>query len=149
MRGGRTIAIGCVAVAAVLGYTCGPQRVATPSPPGSALFVLLPDVDSGALGSASVSSASVTVDLAGARDATRVVANQSPTPPVTLDEAGPASSGTRCQPCRRQDVFNLNFRFESDELTVEGKGTHFDPAVVDAFIRGAPFLRTITSQVTL
>jgi outer membrane protein OmpA-like peptidoglycan-associated protein len=70
-----------------------------------------------------VSSRSETVDLVAERSATRVVANKPPTPAFTIDEAevkrifGDALPAVPPAP----RIFNLYFRFESDELTDEAR----------------------------
>jgi peptidoglycan-associated lipoprotein len=114
----RALAVGLVAIAATPG--CGRHRVQSPTPPPKQeLIVLLPDPESGALGRATVASASTTVDLVGAREATEVVPNRQPSPPVAIDEArvqqifGDALSAL--PPAPRS--FNLYFQFDSDELT--------------------------------
>ena len=114
----RTLAAGLIAVAATA--ACGPKRPATPTPPrASELIVLLPDPESGSVGRVTVTSASATVALAGAREGTEIVANQPPTPPAAIDEAklqqvfGAVLSALPPPP----KAFNLYFQFDSDELT--------------------------------
>jgi putative two-component system response regulator len=34
------------------------------------------------------------------------------------------------------------------ELIASGEGTHFDPAIVDAFMRSAPLLRTVAHDLS-
>jgi outer membrane protein OmpA-like peptidoglycan-associated protein len=112
--------VGLFVVTGAAAAACGGRRPATPSPPpASELIVLLPDQDSGAVGRAAVTSASATVDLAGAREATEITANRPPTPPAAIDEAriqrvfGDALSALPPPP----QSFNLYFQFDSDELT--------------------------------
>ncbi len=121
-RDQTTIILG--AVAAVLLWGCGARRVAGPTPPPSPdLIVLLPDPDNGALGRASVSTPSGTVDLIDARSATQVLANRPPTPPSVLEEAevrrvfGDALAALPLPPA----LFNLYFKFDSDDLTDEAR----------------------------
>jgi len=108
--------VGLAAVSTAL--ACGPRRVAGPSRDRE-LIVLLPDPDGGGPGRAAVTSASATVDLAAARDATQVVGNRRPTPPAALDDAriqqvfGDALSALPPAP----KSFTLYFQFDSDELT--------------------------------
>jgi peptidoglycan-associated lipoprotein len=115
----RALTVALAAIAATAG--CGPRhRVPPPTPPAKQeLIVLLPDPESGAVGRATVASASATVDLAAARDATEVVPNRPPTAPAAIDEArvqqvfGDALSALPLAP----RSFNLYFQFDSDELT--------------------------------
>jgi outer membrane protein OmpA-like peptidoglycan-associated protein len=120
----RSSAVILGAVAVVLAEGCGPQKVAPPAPPPSPeLIVLLADPDNGAIGRASVASGPGTVDLIGDRSATRVLANRPPTPPEVLDEAevqrvfGGALAALPMAPA----LFNLYFKFDSDELTDESR----------------------------
>jgi peptidoglycan-associated lipoprotein len=112
----RALAVGLVAAAAAV--ACGPRRPAMPSPPPE-LLVLLPDPEGGALGRATVTSASATVDLVGEREATEVVGNRPPTRPVAIDEArlqrvfGDVLSALPPAPVS----FNLYFQFDSDQPT--------------------------------
>ena len=112
-------------IAATLVTACGPKRIAAPARPGhapQALVVLLPDAN-GSVGRARVSNESGSTDLASARDATYVAANQPPGPIGTLSEAdvkrifGTALSAL--PPAPRH--FTLYFRFETDELTDESR----------------------------
>src|SRR5262245_56097036 len=124
MNGHRTgIVLGVMAAA--LACSCGPRRVTTapPPPPATELFVLLPDADNGAIGRASVSTPSGTVELIGARSATEVAANRAPAPPRVLEDAevqrvfGDALAALPLPPA----FFNLYFKFNSDELTDESR----------------------------
>jgi outer membrane protein OmpA-like peptidoglycan-associated protein len=121
MRVVRLTGIGTVAVAATFASACGPRRVAQPSQPAPELVVLLADPETGAPGHARVTSSSATVDLVDERSATRVVASKPPTPAFTMDEAevrrvfGDALAAVPPTP----RIFNLYFRFDSDELTDE------------------------------
>jgi len=115
----QALALVCVAVA----VACGPRRVAAPSLGGTDLIVLLPDPDRGAVGRASVSNQSGTIDLDGERAATRVMAGRAPAPAAILDTAevsaifGEALSSLPMAP----QSFVLYFRLESDELTEESR----------------------------
>jgi outer membrane protein OmpA-like peptidoglycan-associated protein len=109
-------------LAFALAAGCGPKRPAEP-PAKQDLVVLLPDPQTGATGSITVSNSSGSVELKDARQATRVSANAAPTAPSVLDDAevnrvfGPALS--TLPPTPRH--FDLYFRFESDELTDESR----------------------------
>lgn len=119
LRTGFALSLACLVAGA-----CGPKPVATtPVPQAQDLVVLLPNPEGGSLGSATVTSASASVSLTAARDATRVSANQVPSPPTPLaDEEisrifGEALSAVPSPP----QVFSLYFRFDSDELTDESR----------------------------
>jgi outer membrane protein OmpA-like peptidoglycan-associated protein len=128
MSGAKGIAA-LTAVFAGMVWACGPQRVQTPESPAPApalaedVIVLLPDPDGGPTGRATVSNSSGKVELAGARESTRVSAKQPPAPVITLSAAeirrrfGDVLS-TLPPPPRH---FTLYFRFESDELTEESR----------------------------
>jgi len=131
-----------LACGAMLCVACGASRIAAPAPPGQGVIVLLPDPDDGTTGRAVVSSASGSkqpgaVDLAAARDATRVALNRAPTPATVMSEAevqrifGDALSAL---PLAAQH-FNLYFLFDSDELTAESRA--LIPAILEA-VRGRP-----------
>ncbi len=111
----QALALVCVAVA----VACGPRRVAAPAPGGPDLIVLLADPDGGAVGRASVSNQSATIDLDSELAATRVMPGQAPTPATIMDAAevsaifGEALSSLPMAP----QSFVLYFRLESDELT--------------------------------
>jgi outer membrane protein OmpA-like peptidoglycan-associated protein len=119
MRAGRAFAAICVAS---LAWGCGPQRVRAPEPPAETI-ALLPDPDTGATGRVTVSTASGSVELDAAREATRVVANKAPAPPTIMSEAdaqaafGEAITALPPAPAH----FTLYFRFESDQLTDESQ----------------------------
>lgn len=108
---------------AVAASSCGPKRVSTPAPVSRSQVVLLADPESGARGRATVSNPSGSVDLVGERDSTEVALNQSPLPARTLAEAelqrvfGDAITSLPPSPQR----FILQFQFDSDELTAEGR----------------------------
>jgi outer membrane protein OmpA-like peptidoglycan-associated protein len=121
MRSVRVIVFAALAAAFVV--ACGPRRIAGPSRPGQDLIVLLPDLETGLTGRASVTNEGGSAKLEVERDATRVAANQSPSPVSTLSRAdvkgmfGDALSAL--PPAPRH--FILYFRFESDELTDESR----------------------------
>ena len=117
----------------VVGLMCAckqPARIETPKPvvhPVVAplrqdLIVLLPDAD-GSVGRAVVSNLSGTIDLTDARAATRVSANQAPSPSETLSEEevrqkfGNVLGGL--PPAPRH--FTVYFKFESEALTEESR----------------------------
>jgi outer membrane protein OmpA-like peptidoglycan-associated protein len=87
------------------------------------LLVLLPDPDSGAVGRATVTSASTTVTLASERDATEIAAGRPPASPASIDEArlqrvfGDALAALPPPP----KSFNLYFQFDSEDLTAEAR----------------------------
>jgi OmpA-OmpF porin, OOP family len=117
MKGARSSVIALIVIAT--GFACHRTPVATPSPPSRDLIVLLPDPDGGAPGRAMVSNQSGAVDLVSERDATQVAASRAPTPATPLDAADvervfAAALSALPQPSQ---LFNLYFRFDSDELT--------------------------------
>jgi outer membrane protein OmpA-like peptidoglycan-associated protein len=125
----RWVAVLVAGVAAGMALACGgSQRVRTPTSGGSSQdqIVLLPDGEGGAVGRASVQSATAAgsaADLATARASTLVSANRPPSPPTELSAAevsrlfGDVLS--TLPPAPRH--FTLYFRFESDELTDESR----------------------------
>lgn len=105
-----------VLAAAALAAACGARR--------SAVVVLLPEPeDRTAVGRASVENRSGTVDLAAARDTTRVRENERPRVVTTMSDTevqrlfGDALAALPPPPRR----FVLHFHFESDELTEESR----------------------------
>jgi outer membrane protein OmpA-like peptidoglycan-associated protein len=123
MTGMRVTAVLIGTAAAFVASACGPRHVITPAPVSRSLVVLLADPDSGALGRATVSNQSGSVDLVGERDSTDVAMNQSPPAARTFAEAeiqrmfGEALTALPPSPER----FILQFQFDSDELTAEGR----------------------------
>jgi outer membrane protein OmpA-like peptidoglycan-associated protein len=119
----RRIAGALAALAATTAIACGPKHVASPSRPGDALVVLLPDADSGRTGAAAVSNPSGSVDLKATRDSTLVASNRAPGAVTTMNEEdvkrlfGDALAALPQAPQR----FTLNFRFESELLTDESR----------------------------
>jgi outer membrane protein OmpA-like peptidoglycan-associated protein len=110
-------------LAAGASWACGPQRLRTATRPGEALIVLLPDVEGGTVGRATVSNPSGTTDLDDAREATRVSINQPPGPVTVLTDAdvktvfGDVLASLPLPPRN----FTLYFRFESDTLTDDSR----------------------------
>lgn len=104
-----------VSVAALFAGACAPKS--------RALVVLLPDPEETTVGRANVENRKGAVDLASARDATRVRTNQRPSAVFTMSDAevqaifGEALAAL--PPPSRS--FVLNFRFESDELTDQAR----------------------------
>jgi outer membrane protein OmpA-like peptidoglycan-associated protein len=111
-----------VLAAALIVAACGPKQVRSPDRPIRDLVVLLPESD-GHVGAASVSNASGSVDLDGAREATRISPNAPPTPPTVMSETNvKALFGdvlAMLPPEPRH--FTLYFRFESEDLTAESR----------------------------
>ena len=125
MTNARPLGIFLMVALATAMAACGPKRRVVEPPPlpaGQALIVLLSDED-GATGRAGVSNPAGTVELAAARNATKVTANRAPSAVTTMSEAevtrlfGEALSAL--PPAPRS--FTLHFRFESDALTDESK----------------------------
>jgi len=108
--------------ATVAAAACGPRRVITPAPAGRSLVVLLADPD-GTVGRATVSNPGGSVDLVGERDSTEAAMNQAPRAAGALTEAevqrmfGEVLAALPPAPQR----FILQFEFDSDELTAEGR----------------------------
>jgi outer membrane protein OmpA-like peptidoglycan-associated protein len=123
MNHARWIVVLTGAAAAALLSGCGPQRIRTPQHPGQDLIVLLPDVERGTIGHATVSNPSGNADLARARDSTRVSANEAPSPVTVMSEAEVqrlfGDTLAALPPPPRH--FTLNFRFESELLTDESR----------------------------
>jgi outer membrane protein OmpA-like peptidoglycan-associated protein len=123
MTNARRRSIFVVTILAALGAACGPKNPdLSPSGPGRARVVLLPDAD-GSVGKANVSNRSGSVALAAARDSTQVTINRAPGRVITLSDQdvsqmfGDALSALPPPPKH----FVLYFRFESDELTDESR----------------------------
>jgi outer membrane protein OmpA-like peptidoglycan-associated protein len=138
----------CAIVAACLAPACGPQRVRTPDRPaqsadrpGQALIVLLPDPDTDAVGRATVSNASGTVNLETARDSIVMFATEPPAPVALLSESEIHRifrEALDALPPPPQH-FTLRFRFESDDLTEKSRAQV--PEILDAIkTRPAPDL---------
>ena len=108
-------------VVAVIALSCGPRRIATPSP-GQDTFVLLADSQNGAVGHAIVTTKSGTVELTQEREATRVTSNGAAAATV-LDaaEVQTAFGDTLNALPPAPSVFVLHFQFDSDELTAEAR----------------------------
>ena len=108
--------------ATIVGSACGPRRVNTPAPVSRTQVVLLADADS-AVGRATVSNQTGAVDLVGERDSAEVAMQQAPRATGTLAEAevqkmfGEVLAALPPAPQR----FILQFEFNSDELTAEGR----------------------------
>lgn len=123
MNHARWIVVLTGAAAAALLSGCGPQRIRTPQRPGQDLIVLLPDLERGTIGHATVSNPSGNADLARARDSTRVSANEAPSPVTVMSEAEVqrlfGDTLAALPPPPRH--FTLNFPFESELLTDESR----------------------------
>jgi outer membrane protein OmpA-like peptidoglycan-associated protein len=115
-----TVLLATMAVAAA--SACGPRRVTTPAPSSGSLVVLLADAD-GTVGRATVSNEGRSVDLAADRDGTVVAMNQPPRAAAAVAETevqrvfGDALAVLPPAP----QQFILQFQFDSDELTAEGR----------------------------
>jgi outer membrane protein OmpA-like peptidoglycan-associated protein len=118
---GRVLVLTLVALAAIAAACKKRIPVAATQQNGS-LIVLLPEAD-GSLGSVSVTNAAGTVDLAAARDATRVVAGQAPAAPAPMAEAEVQRifGGVLSALPRAPRHFILFFQFDSDTLTAESQ----------------------------
>ncbi len=124
MRHVRSQILSPAALAAIVTLvSCGPTPPPqTPAPAGD-LVVLVPNPEDGAVGHVTVSNQAGSVELTGARQATRIRPGEAPRPPAVLDEAevqrifGPALAVIPEAP--RQ--FNLYFEIGSDTLTPESK----------------------------
>jgi outer membrane protein OmpA-like peptidoglycan-associated protein len=109
-------------IALVLAAACGPKPVAQPTRPlAPTLIVLLPDSETGTTGRAIVSNEFGSADLATPRAATRVTADGSPGPLVTLSEADVRRVFGAALAALPPDArhFILHFQFQSDALTDE------------------------------
>ena len=124
MSGRRSIvALSLLAVSA--GGACSPPKpvVVTPEKPSGALFALLPDPDSEAVGRVTVTAPAGSLELTTARGSTFVAAGQAPTPEAPMDAAevqrtfGGALGAL--PPAPRH--FVLYFQFDSDALTAESQ----------------------------
>ena len=145
MNGGRTAVVCLTAFAALAAACARPRAVTTPEPVREDVIVLLPDSD-GSIGRATVTTASGTVELAGARASTVVIRGRTGPPPagdpgqrrggVASGPAAPAPAPVRTMsegevrqlfgsalaalpPPPRH--FTLFFRFNSEELTEESR----------------------------
>lgn len=128
-----------VSVVALFGGACAPK--------GRALVVLLPDPEETTVGRANVENPSGEVDLAAARDATRVQRNARPSTVTTMSDAevqqifGEALAALPPPPRR----FVLNFRFDSDALTDPSRRLL---AEILRVVRGHPFASVVVTGHT-
>jgi outer membrane protein OmpA-like peptidoglycan-associated protein len=112
-------------IALVLAAACSPKHVAQPAQPtrpmAPTLIVLLPDSATGTTGRARVSNEFGSADLATPRTATRVTADGSPGPLITLSEADVRRLFGVALAALPPDAryFILHFQFQSDALTAE------------------------------
>jgi OmpA-OmpF porin, OOP family len=124
---------GVVALAAVAFlYACAPKRAKAPDRGPVDLVVLLPDPDAKPDGRATVSNPSGKVELSAARDATRVSRLQPPEPakPLSEDDVARLFGDVMAALPPAPERFTLHYRFESDELTDEGRA--LVPAILEA-----------------
>lgn len=108
----------------MLGGGCAPAPPPrAPAPPSGDLVVLMPNPEDGEVGRVSVSNQAGSIELANAREGTRVRTGEAPAPGAVLDQAevervfGPALSVVPEAPRH----FNLYFEVGSDTLTAESK----------------------------
>lgn len=111
-----------VLIATALALACAQRRIPAASR-GQATIVLLPDPESGALGSATVSNTRGTVGLSAAREATTAAATRPPAPARVMPDSevqtvfGGVLSAQPPPPLH----FVVYFRFESDDLADESR----------------------------
>jgi len=111
-----------VLVVATVALACAQRRIPDASR-GQATIILLPDPDSGALGSANVSNNGGTVALSAAREATTAVGARPPAPARVMTDSevenvfGDVLSAQPPPPLH----FVVYFRFESDDLADESQ----------------------------
>jgi len=129
---GASPLIHVTAIALVVSAGCGPKRVATPAP-ARVQVVLLPDPETAAPSTVTVTSRGETVTLDAPRESTTVPPNRPPAAPVTIEEAeiqrqfGTVLADLPPSP----QHFSLYFRTESSELADESR------AVLPDVIRAA------------
>ena len=118
---------------------CTPRPQTTPDVTGPELVALLPDPDTGVVGRARVSNGAGAVDLSGARASTVVAGKKTaPATVVALSEAdatryfGDVLASLPPAP----QHFTVNFEFDSDEPTVEGRALL--PQILSS-VKGHPF----------
>ena len=111
-----------VLIVTTLACACAQRRI-PPASSGQATIVLLPDPDTGALGSASVTNNGGTVALSAAREATTASPIRPPAPARVMTDSevqtifGGALSAQPPPPLH----FVVYFRFESDDLADESR----------------------------
>ena len=114
----------CAALIAVLPGTSGcSKRVAKPVPGPQALVVALPDPDGSPSGTVVVSNSAGSVELKGARDATRISGPLAPSAPVPMENAAiekmfGATLSALPSPAEHLQLYFLR---DSDELTTEAQ----------------------------
>jgi outer membrane protein OmpA-like peptidoglycan-associated protein len=120
----RQLSAIAVVVTCAVAAGCGPKQPKVPSASKEpTLVMLLPDPDTGNVGSAVASNQAGSVALTKAGNVTLVSPTKGPSKVTTMSEAdiekqyGPVLSSLPPPP----QYFTLYFRFESDELTPEGK----------------------------
>jgi outer membrane protein OmpA-like peptidoglycan-associated protein len=126
-----------VVLLALAAAACAHLSHTTPEGRGRSLVALLPDPDSGAVGRATVSGLSGSVELAEARASTVVNGKAAPTPVKALDESEASrlfADVLKALPSAPEH-FVLNFQFDSDELTPESRALL--PQVLNA-VKGHP-----------
>jgi outer membrane protein OmpA-like peptidoglycan-associated protein len=119
--GARSVISGA-AIALLVSAGCGPKRVATPAP-SRVQAVLLPDPESSAPSSVTVTGNAGTVILAEPYDSTTVQGNRPPTAPVKMDDAAVrrAFGAVLTDLPEASRHFNLYFRVDTSELTAESR----------------------------
>ena len=119
----RTTLLLATVVVAGLGISCAKRRVVQAPAEPAAQIVLLPDPDDNTVGRATVSNGAGRVELDGAYQTTRVVANRPPTPATTMDRTDVDRMfhdvlASLPPPPRH---FTLYFQFGTDDLTPESR----------------------------
>jgi outer membrane protein OmpA-like peptidoglycan-associated protein len=117
---------------------CAHPSVPVVRRPAGTLVVLLPDPDDGIVGRATVSNASGTAELEGARASTGIVGSGAPSAVKPIDESRVQmvfGSALSSLPARAHQ-FTLYFAFESDQLTAESRALL--PQVLQA-VKDVPF----------
>jgi outer membrane protein OmpA-like peptidoglycan-associated protein len=132
---------------ATMVFVCALSLLSACASKPSAVVVLLPEPDDGTIGRATVENPAGSVDLAAARDATRVQTDRRPAVVSTMTEAevqrlfGDALGALPPSPRR----FVLNFRFQSDELTADSRAL---VAQVLAVVRERPLATVVVTGHT-
>jgi outer membrane protein OmpA-like peptidoglycan-associated protein len=113
----------CAALTWQVSAGCGPKRVTTAPDPSRVDVVLLPDTESSASSSVSVTAPSGSVSLTAPNTSTTVVANSPPTAPVKKDEheIRREYGAVLAELPEAPRHFNLYFRVDTSDLTEESR----------------------------